>query len=329
MKIYKLAASLSDIPYAQQKGWNPPSDAVLMQHIYMIDESSPLKKDYIIRVVAFEVPGTTDVIRVTMSYYGGSVDKYGYKTLSDQRRSYVISAAKIPRNRVDIGAYTDAWNKRNQQNEDGYKLISDHRWKYSDNVMARSVDILSDVSSMNIGGANRSPPSAPKSPSAPVPGQPNPNNINPSTYNTNKETVDKISPTPEEIENQARIEAEKKRQEEIQSNIRNCKNILTTIKQGGDTAKPAFNQLMMDIIYLKNHQDTDDGYSLMMSPPVKRYIEEIVNYAANDGTLFYTVLSYPLDLLTEIGLSDAARKRIESFNDLSNIDYNEEDFKDI
>ena len=102
MQIYSIPARILT---AQATGYVvgarnvvPPerqNRGVLLMHVYLCDETSPLRKDYVVRVYALQDARDPDVLRwgfVTITFYGGSVDVHGNQ--SSRRSSNVVYAVE-------------------------------------------------------------------------------------------------------------------------------------------------------------------------------------------------------------------------------------------
>ena len=68
---------------------------VLLKHVYLYDGTSPLRKDYVVRVYALQDARDPAVLRwgfVTITFYGGSIDANGNQ--SNRRSNNVVYAAE-------------------------------------------------------------------------------------------------------------------------------------------------------------------------------------------------------------------------------------------
>lgn len=83
MRIYKTSqASINHIPQKGDREWRVAPDSYLLRHMYSIDESSPRKKDYILRILRVFTTATLThnsnpepgCVYIVVAYFGSSID---------------------------------------------------------------------------------------------------------------------------------------------------------------------------------------------------------------------------------------------------------------
>lgn len=318
MNIFKFSASRASVPTRGERNWNPPSDAKLMRHVYMIDENSPRRKDYIIRIVCFPIDNANSHCIVTVAYWGGSVDSYGSRTTARENQvKNVDMLSNASPDRVNLWSVQQL---KDTQISKGYRELTDVRMPFSSGINPNQIDLLfrgqsSEINNlseniqaaMGLRGGNRqnmNSPTAPSRPNAPQSGQPS---QNAPRSQTSQPANTPPRPTPEQqVADKLRVLKEK--------TIQNLRKRIESIKLKDPVAESVFKTLCDHLSNSAN--DSSPETQVLLSPDVKPVLQELFNEAVLGGFLFFKVLACPPELLEKVGLSAEAKQRIQDYLDI-------------
>lgn len=289
MKITKIAASRASIPVSNSRSWNVPTDARLIQHIYMINESSPRRKDYIIRTVAFPVDGTNNICMVTMSYWGGSIDANGSPTPVGSR-SFQVKQVDVYDQRSTPSTH---WYARNLVDEKSreYDVVTNLTFSYGDNRMANSVDVLFRGAQNNLPRQQQSSspytPSRPNAPTAPTP--------------SGQSSTPPPPPPPRE-------DPSKKLKDVI---IQGLRTNIERIQNNDEKAIKSF----VDLVALVQNQSLSEqiNYKMLFDPEVLPLMSQFVNDGIMNGFLIFKAAPVPMPILEKMGISPEAKQKLQDF----------------
>ena len=338
MRIYRTATltPADQIPFVGQREWMVPIGAVLLRHVYLRDDQSPRRKDYIVRVYALDarennIPCSYLVTNVS---WGGSIDVSGRSTPSGSRSSQVKEVTRSDRQVYYLGGLGQ--HMGNNQIEaklaeagSNYRKLVDLSFGSNLNVLSASVPTLTGGAvSINtlalspdvLEAASRHGPTPPTVPVRPRrstgPATPRPElTTSPTgaTPRTRPERNPPSSPPPSQPPPAPVTDADRlKALKDITLAMMN--EVTTKIKNNDEQAVTHLNgiiQLLSDPT-----KKEDRTYQILFSPELKPSLQNMFNAAVMNNSLFFKILAMPKSVLDEIGLSAEAQQAIQDYLDL-------------
>jgi hypothetical protein len=314
MKVIRTAATRQDIPNKNVMHWVPPSDAILLQHVFLRNDSSPLRKWYSVRAVAFNVEGMTDTIVVTMAYWGAD----GVRARSQVKDVARYGNRTLPSTLWGLRHLVET-KQRGRAGEPGYVVIKDQSYPAADEVMPEAVayDYGRDMTS-----PQSSPQPAPRPaitpPTAPTmtPTYNNPT-AKPKTNDVSVRNGGKNKPTKEEMEAafKARIQA---------SVVNNMDQLISLAKQHNPAVRESISKIVNDY-QNPNPANDPETKEVLKSPTTLGLVRQLLTTAIMDG-LFIDLWQITPEFLDMIGADQQVKDKVHKANDLSA--YQDLDFGD-
>lgn len=297
-RLNKVSARIQDIPHVGQHGWQVPNDAILLRHVHLRNDSSPEKKEYVVRVVAVPVQMTsgsaitTNYFVVTIGYWGSSKRGFSWQV----KRLEQFGSDQLPTTHF---AAIDLQRKREA---DGYVTSATESHTLIENISASSVP-LRGMRSVQ----------APNSPS-----------MTP-TFNTQpkKDMTKNTAPTqapPEKTPAQRLAEKKAKRAALAAESTRNA---ITQIRQHHDGARG----ILDSILKVYKSEDTPDNPEIkdikeaIFSNENLPLVREAFSTAIKNGFLI-DFWKFPQDFFDMLQLDEEAKEIIrEKTSDDTDIDF--------
>lgn len=308
MKVYKTAATIREIPVQGSHTFNVPSDAILLRHIYLQENTSAERKCYVIRIMAFPIDGQDRSCLVAEAYWGGTIYTNGTPTQDKQIKYVKLFAPNGPEISGATGPATSAvLDLKRKKMAKGYEQINDIVFSRNSATSVSSIPLNHRSGANGTGGAN-----AASSPNAANAGNARPSqtpqapqnrptmNYNPPQYN---------NPTSDENDN--KVETPEDKWARLKDKALDLIGVtLRKIQNREPNAAYSFDKL---VAWLANPEmQKRPEYNAMFSPEVKPSLSAMFNEAAD--LLFFKVLSCPQDILDKVGVSEEVKKKIHDYN---------------